>query len=170
MRLDQTQDGCSLGAPGAAVRRGRLALASTLVVIVAALAASTAPLAQAASVNTFCGLSAGIAKTALSPTSSITPTAIEHFSLASLEARLKTSFEKFKTDEPIILANAPSQIRGDLVKIFAVDDKFVADLEKVNFNFMALLPDEKALQTAAQSIKPYVTAVSAYFKTSCGIK
>ena len=166
--------------PARSVERSRSAARSVTAllvcafVVMASAAAATASSdvrasAAAGAGSPFCGLSSKFASTALSPTSSLVPNTAAT-SISTLESRMKIEFETFKSEEPALLASAPSQIKADLVKVFAVDDKLVGVLEKANFNFMALAPYAKSLEAEAATIKPDIAALSGYFKTSCGFK
>ena len=86
---------------------------------------------------------------------------------------LKSDFEKLRTAEPLMLADAPSTLRPDLEKIFAFDNTFIGELEKANFNFEALAEASPSallkLKTSVTALKPVFTALETYFKTTCGV-
>jgi hypothetical protein len=149
-----------------------VALVSALVLLAvgtAGASASAASRASAAEAGSFCGLAAGIAKTALNPSSGLSPTSAAT-SLASLESKLKTEFGMIQAAEPALIGAAPGSIKGDLKQVFAVDNMLFQDLKNAHWNFLALAPDEKSLEAEEAKIKVPLATLEAYFKTSCGIK
>lgn len=146
------------------------------VVLVACLAATVATAAQKPGTPTapvspsgsFCNVAKGF-KSSIDASTAVSPSALTKVtSIASLEATIKAEFTKLPTEETAALAVAPSQIKGDLQQVFAVDNKFIALLQKVNFNFLELAPYEKQFEADAAGLKAPVAAISAYFKTTCG--
>jgi hypothetical protein len=152
------------------VRPTALALVAALAVFVGwSGTALAAPTSDTAAAGGFCGLAKGVASTAVDPSAQLTPTSAS-YSLASLESKIKIAFEKVESEEPALIAASPSPVKGDLQKIFAVDNLLIADLKKANWNFVALAADEKTLEAAEAEIKPAIASLDAYFKSECGIK
>jgi|SRR5580704_4570956 hypothetical protein len=165
MRLVHNQEAGSRRQAG---RRARLSSGAALVVAlaVAGATASGAGAAQSAgaAVASFCGLANGVSST-LNPSTQFVPSAST--SLASLESKMKTAFEKVHSEEPMIIAAAPSSIQGDMRAVFAVDNVLIGDLNKVNWNFIALAGESKQLQAEFAKIQKPVKAIEAYFASSC---
>lgn len=144
---------------------GLVLVAMLIGVALAASGASAAVGSTSRATANFCGLASGVSST-LNPASEITPTAATT-SLATLESRMKTAFEKVESEEPMIISAAPSQIQGDIKAVFAVDNVLIGDLKKANWNFMALAADAKTLEASVAKIKAPVAAIEAYFKAQC---
>jgi len=146
-----------------------LALVSALVLLAVGAATANASPASSVSAADFCGLVHGVAKTALNPSSGLSPTAATT-SLSTMESTLKTDFGKFEAAEPALIGSAPSPIKGDLKQVFGVDNVLFQDLKNAHWNFLALAGDEKYLLAEEAKIKVPLAALEAYFKGTCGIK
>ena len=155
------------------VRRGpataSLVLVSALVLLTFGAGGASASGTSAAAAGSFCGLAGGVAKTALDPSSGLSPTTATT-SISSLESKLKTDFGKFEAAEPALIGAAPSAIKSDLRQVFGVDNALFQDLKTAHWNFLALATDEKSLEAEEAKIKVPLAALEAYFKSSCGIK
>jgi hypothetical protein len=113
----------------------------------------------------FCGVASGY-RSQIDPATQITPSAATT-SLATLESRMKTAFQKIKTEEPSIIGAAPTAIQNDLKDIFAVDNVLFGDLQKAHWNFLALAADEKTLQADEAKIAAPLAALKTYFTSQC---
>src|SRR5579872_6256336 len=160
MRLVHKQEA---GSGRQAGRRARFSSGAALVaaLAVAGVTASGAGAAQSsrAAVASFCGLANGVSSS-LNPSTQFVPSAST--SLASLETRLKTAFQKVQSEEPMIISAAPSSIQRDIRQVFAVDNVLIGDLNKVHWNFLALAGEAKTLQAEFAKIKQPVKALQAY--------
>jgi hypothetical protein len=157
--------------PGRLGGRGLGLLAAAALVACLAATVATASVRTASAVSAtqnFCSVAKGF-KSSIDASTAVSPSALTKVtSIASLEATIKAEFTKLPTEETAALAVAPSQIKGDLQQVFAVDNKFIGLLQKVNVNFLELAPYEKQFEADAASLKAPIAAISAYFKTTCG--
>ena len=159
---------------GAAPRRALRSLTALLAgaalvacMVVASATAAPQSRASAQAGSTFCTSAKGVEPSLASGASFSLSSLGKATSLTALEANFKTALLKVKTEEPIIIAAAPSAIKGDLAQVFVVENKFVAAFQKVNFNFMALAPYEKTFLAEAATIKKPLAAIEAYYKANC---
>jgi hypothetical protein len=128
-----------------------VASASTTAPRMTATASAVAP-----RTSTFCTLAASETKSSsLSPTT-LTPTS------------LQATYTKLKSEEGFILANSPSQLKGDFQALFTFLNKIIGELSAVKYNFEKLSTTQlktfesgntKQLQAAVKSIDAYLTNV-----------
>jgi hypothetical protein len=111
--------------------------------------------------STFCGYAANAAK-------STSPSA----SAAGTAASIQASFTKLKSEETFILANSPSQLKGDFTTLFSYLNKFIAILASVKYNFSKLtLTQEKAFSSAdTKQVQAAVKAINTYLTNVCHVK
>jgi hypothetical protein len=146
------------------------ALVSALVLLAGIASASAFGAgARSAAGASFCGASAGVYKDVVNATgASFRPTSAA--SITALMTSLKTELLKVKSEEPTLLANAPAKLKPDFQAVFAFENVIIGDLQKANFNVLALAADAKTLETGANKIKPDLNAIEAYYRGTCGFK
>lgn len=132
-----------------------VALSGTLATGAGAAPASTSGVAD------LCSVAKGVAASITA--SGVTPTPTTGASITSLEKQLKVTYTKIKDAEPIVLANAPSSLKGDLQKVFAFDNTVFADLSKAHWNILAFAKNARSLEAGVLKIKPDLLAIKAYF-------
>ena len=79
-------------------------------------------------------------------------------------------YAKLKAEEPVVLAAAPKQIKGDFQTLFTFANKFYGELASVKYSFLKL--PHTFLLTLATSEKPVSAAskaIAAYLAKNCGI-
>jgi hypothetical protein len=126
-----------------------------------AASATSAPRAVAPRTSVFCSYADNASKSTSSTSNvSLTP------------ASMQATYSKLKSEESFILANSPSQLKGDFQELFGYLNKFIAALAAVKYNFEKLsateiksfsTADTKPFQAAVKSIDTYLTKV-------CGLK
>jgi hypothetical protein len=146
------------------------ALLSALVLLAGIASASAlATGARGAAGASFCGTSAGVYKDVVNATgASFRPTSAA--SITSLMTSLKTELLKVKSEEPVLLANAPAKLKPDFQAVFAFENTIINELKKDNFNILALAAHASSLEAQATKLKPDLNAIEAYFRGTCGFK
>jgi hypothetical protein len=85
-------------------------------------------------------------------------------------AGLKALYANIKKAEPVLLANAPSAIKGDLTALFAFENKFIAILQKADYNYAKVPPASlQAIAKDAPALESEATAVTTWLSKTCGI-
>lgn len=77
----------------------------------------------------------------------------------------------FKSEQPKLLAAAPSSIKSDLQAIFTFDNGLFTDLSKVGWS-VAKLPRSvlQSLAVSGPKLKPASDKVIGYLDSACGLK
>ena len=138
-----------------------------LLALVAALGALLTCAAEAgASAGTsadFCSVSRSVASQIVSLTSAS--------GLAtSSSSRLKAEFSAISSAEPQLRSTAPATIKSDVTKILNLVDVITTDLKKANWSITGLIPHEAALQQQFTRVKPSITKLRSYYRTSCKLR
>jgi len=122
--------------------------------------ASATPKSTAIADN-LCGVAKGVSSSLLRSGATITPTAGTSFT--SLGAELKATYTHIRAAESVVLANSPSSLKSDFVKVFAFDNTVYSELSKAHWNIIAFAKNAKSLQAGVAKIKPDLLAIKAYF-------
>jgi hypothetical protein len=126
----------------------------------AASAASAAP-RSTATTGSLCSVAKGVASSITHSGSPLAPTA--GTSIASLEKELKTAYTHIKSEESVVLANSPSSLKPDFVRVFAFDNIVYAKLAKARWNFLVFAKNAKSLAAGEAKLRPDFLAIEAYF-------
>jgi hypothetical protein len=88
-------------------------------------------------------------------------------SIEGSPTKLKAFWGKIQSAEPSITGAAPGSLKPRFTRVFAFINNVVGDLNKVNWNFTGLVPYEKTLVAQANKEAPDITALKAYYRTTC---
>lgn len=124
-----------------------------------AAGAATAARSSAARSADLCGASKSVAASIVSSTNTK--------NIAGSPTQLKAFWGKVKNAEPTVLAAASGKRKTQLTHVFGFVNTVVGDLNKVNWNYTALLPDEKSLVAQANKVAPDLKALKAYYNNVC---
>ena len=139
-----------------------------LVLMVAAVVAAFSASGASAQRADFCGTAKGVAVYLVHSGNMISPTGGE--SLATLQRKLKADYAAIIKAEPALKSSAPSKLKPDLLKAFAVINYIDAKLKSVGWDFTKAAPFAQALSAKASSAGPAIKHLDAYFKGTCHIK
>jgi hypothetical protein len=136
-------------------------------VVVLAFFASSASAAPSRGAS-FCGTAKGVAVYLVQSGNLISPSGNE--SLATLTKKLKADYAAIIKAEPALKSSAPGSIKPDLLKAFSVINFIDAKMSSVGWDFTKVAPFAQSLSAKAQSARPAITHLEAYFKGTCHIK
>lgn len=125
-----------------------------------AASAASAPRAVAPRTSTFCSYAANASKS-----TSVSPTALTPASMQAI-------YTKLKSEETFIVANSPSQLKGDFTTLFTYVNKFISILASVKYNFTKLsLTQDKAFSSGdTKQVQAAIKAINAYLTNVCHVK
>jgi hypothetical protein len=125
-----------------------------------AASAASVPRALAPRTSVFCGYADNASKSTSISSTSLTPSS------------MAATYSKLKSEETFILANSPSQLKGDFTALFGYLNKFIAELAAVKYNYLKLTPTEiKAFSTAdTKQFQADVKSIDTYLTKVCGLK
>ncbi len=159
---------------------GALLLLGPLAMLIATIGISNAGASTSSSARTASSIAATTTAIAglATPKSSQFCTYAENASKSSTTSAfsekpssLLASFQKLKSEEPAILAESPSQIRGDFQTLFNYFNGFYGELAKVGYNFLKLPHSYLAtLESSASRVEVASKAITSYLTKTCGIK
>ncbi len=140
--------------------RGSL-VATGCALLVLAVGASGALGARSSSARTasLCSVSKAVAASIVHST--------DTKNIAGSPTTLKAFWGKIQHAEPTILGAASGPMKTHLTHVFAFVNAVIGDLNKVNWNYTALLPDEKTLESRAEKVAPDLKAAKNYYDNTC---
>jgi hypothetical protein len=90
--------------------------------------------------------------------------------IAGSPTKLKAFWGKIQSAEPTILGAASGSMKTHLTHVFAFVNTVIGDLNKVNWNYTALLPQEQTLENKAAQVAPDLKVVKTYYTKTCNLK
>jgi len=111
----------------------------------------------------FCSVSRSVAAQIVSLTST------SGLATAS-SSRLKAEFTAITSAEPQLRSTAPANIKSEVTKILNLVDVLTSDLKKANWSITGLVPHEAALEQDFTRVKPSITKLRSYYRTSCKLR
>jgi hypothetical protein len=147
-------------------RQTLVALIFVLVLLGCSAAATAAP-ARTTSAANLCTTAKAVAKTLIHP-----PTA-STLSTSQGQALIKKNLSRILGAKSALIAASPSKLKASMRQALGVFALFRTDLQKVNYNFAALIQKPAlaaALAAAAEKAQPAFHRLQLYFTNTCHFK
>ena len=84
---------------------------------------------------------------------------------------MAAAFAKLKSEEPVIIAAAPKQIKGAFTTEFNYFNKFYGELAAVKYNYFKIPPTfYLSIASSAATFTAAARTITSYLIKNCGIK